>query len=181
MSESSDKTAMGQSFFSHAIGMDKLGCIIDLSQERQNNSLASEFSRTMANLLAKNNSKIVCLDAANSKKSFSLDVQQNFASDQSDLDAKGISDKNILSFNDEEGMIAAGEINRIKSKYSEYDKIICALGTKIGDLTKFKFIEQCDFYILIGRSFSFDEQTYKKFSNTLWEKEKKCLGFFMID
>jgi len=78
-------------------------------------------------------------------------------------------------------MIAAGEVNKIKSKYSDYDKIICALGTKVGDLTKFKFIEQCDFYILIGRSFGFDEQTYRKFSNTVWEKEKKCLGFFLID
>ena len=54
-------------------------------------------------------------------------------------------------------------------------------GIKISDLTKFEFIEKCDFYILIGRSFGFDEQTYKKFSNTVWEKEKKCLGFFLID
>ena len=78
-------------------------------------------------------------------------------------------------------MIEAGEIKKIKKKYSDYDKIICAMGAEIGDLTKFKFIEQCDFYILIGRSFQFDEYTYKKFSNTVWEKEKKCLGFFLID
>ena len=78
-------------------------------------------------------------------------------------------------------MISAGEVNKIKNKYSGYDKIICALGTEIGDLTKFKFVDQCDFYILIGRSFHFDEYTFKKFSNTIWEKEKKCLGFFLID
>ena len=181
MGDRSDETLISQSFFSHAMGTGKLGCIIDLSQKRQNNSLASEFSKTIANLLAKNNSKIVCLDASTSKKPFSSNAQENFASDQSNPNVKGISTKNILSFNDEDGMIAAGDINKIKSKYSEYDKIICALGTKIGDLTKFEFIEQCDFYILIGRSFGFDEQTYKKFSNTAWEKEKKCLGFFLID
>ncbi len=181
MGERSDETLIGQSFFSHAMGMDKLGCIIDLSQKRHNNSLASEFSKTIANLLAKNNSKIVCLDTLTSKKPFSSSSQENFASDQSNLNVKENSGKHILSFNDEDGMIAAAEVSKIKSKYSEYDKIICALGTKIGDLTKFKFIEQCDFYILIGRSFGFDEQTYKKFSNTLWEKEKKCLGFFLID
>ena len=78
-------------------------------------------------------------------------------------------------------MISGGEVKEIKNKYSDYDKIVCALGAEIGDLTKFKFIEQCDFYILIGRSFCFDEYTYKKFSNTVWEKEKKCLGFFLID
>ena len=172
---------IGQSFFSHAMGMDKLGCIIDLSQKKDNYLLASEFSKIIANLLASDNSKIVCLDASPAKKSFSASQQKNFVPDLGNLNVKGISDKNILSFNDEDGMIAAGEVNKIKSKYSDYDKIICALGTKIGDLTKFKFIEQCDFYILIGRSFHFDEYTYKKFSNTVLEKEKKCIGFFLID
>ncbi len=181
MGAKSDENVIDQSFFSHAMGMDKFGCIIDLSQKRQNNSLASEFSKTIANLLAKSNSKIVCLDASTNKKTFSPNAHENFASDQNKLNVKEISGKNILSFNDEDGMIAAGEVNKIKSKYSEYDKIICALGAKIGDLTKFEFIEKCDFYILIGRSFGFDEQTYKKFSNTVWEKEKKCLGFFLID
>ena len=131
--------------------------------------------------MAADNSKIACLDASPSKKPFSASKQKSFEPDHGNLNLKGISGKNILCFNDEDGMIAAGEVNKIKSKYSDYDKIICALGTKVGDLTKFKFIEQCDFYILIGRSFGFDEQTYRKFSNTVWEKEKKCLGFFLID
>ncbi len=78
-------------------------------------------------------------------------------------------------------MISSGEIKKIKNKYLDYDKIVCALGAEIGDLTKFKFIEHCDFYILIGRSFHFDEYTYAKFSNTVWEKDKKCIGFFLID
>ena len=52
-------------------GMGKLGCIIDLSQKGQSNSLASEFSKTVASLLATDNSKIVCLDASPSKKLFS--------------------------------------------------------------------------------------------------------------
>ena len=181
MGERSDKNVIDQSFFSNAIGMGKLGCIIDLSQKRQSHFLASEFSKSIANLLATDNSKIVCLDTSLSKKPFSNSAQKNFVSDGSDPNAKGILNKNILSFIDESDIIGAGETNEIKSKYSEYDKIICALGAEIGDLTKFKFIEQCDFYILIGRSFHFDEYTYKKFSNTIWEKEKKCLGFFLID
>ena len=32
--------------------MGKLGCIIDLSQKGQNNSLASEFSKAVANLIS---------------------------------------------------------------------------------------------------------------------------------
>ena len=130
---------------------------------------------------ATNNLRIACLDASPSKKPFSASPQQNFVSAHGKLNVKGILDENVLSFNDEDGMITGGEINKIKSKYSEYDKIICTLGAEIGELTKFTFIEKCDFYILIGRSFSFDEYTYKKFSNTVWEKEKKCLGFFLID
>ena len=86
--------------------------------------------------------------------------------------------KIFLSFNDEDGFLDAGEIKKIKNKYSECDKIICALGKDVADLTKFKFIEQCDFYILIGRSFQFDEYTFKKFSNTVWEKEKNVSDFF---
>ena len=89
--------------------------------------------------------------------------------------------KNILLINDEDGLVSGGEIGKIKNKYSEHDKIVCALGAEIGDLTKYKFIEQCDFYILIGRSFQFNEFTFKKFSNTVLEKENKCLGFFLID
>ena len=48
MGERSDETVIGQSFFSHTMGIGKLGCIIDLSQKRQNNSLASEFSKIIA-------------------------------------------------------------------------------------------------------------------------------------
>ncbi len=181
MAERPDQTAIGQSFFSHAKGMGKLGCIIDISQERQSHLLASEFSKTITNLLAADNSKIVRLDPLPSKKPFSYSAQKNFVSDDGDLNVEGVLNKNILSFNDEDGMISGGEVKEIKNKYSDYDKIVCALGAEIGDLTKFKFIEQCDFYILIGRSFHFDEYTYKKFSNTVWEKEKKCLAFFLIN
>ena len=181
LGERSIETVIGQSFFSHAMEMGKLGCIIDLSQKRESHLLASEFSKAVANLLAADNLKIVCLDALPSEQALSSSAKRNLASDQGFPNVKGISGKNILSFNDVDGMIGAGEINKIKSKYSECDKILCALSSEIGDLTKFKFVEQCDFYILIGRTLSFDEHTYKKFSNTAWEKEKKCLGFFLID
>ncbi len=180
MSERSDETVIGQSFFSHTMGIGKLGCIIDLSQKRQNNSIVSEFSKTIANLLATDNSKIVCLDNSQSKKPFFSNAQQNSASDHSNHNVKAILNKNVSYFDDEDGIIGSGEIKKIENKYSDYDKIVCALGSDISDLTKFKFIEHCDFYILIGRSFHFDEYTYKKFSNTVWEKEKKCLGFFLI-
>ena len=180
MAERADESMIGQSFFSDALGVGKLGCVIDLSQKRKNNSLASEFSKTVAGLLATDNSKIVCLNTSPSKKPFSSSAQK-ISFEHSEQNAQDISSKSILMFNDEDGMIGAGEANKIKNKYSGYDKIICGLGTEIGDLTKFKFVEQCDFYILIGRSFHFDEYTLKKFSNTVWEKEKKCLGFFLID
>ena len=181
ITERSYESMIDQSFFSDALGVGKLGCVIDLSQKRQSNSLASEFSKTIVNLLATNYSKIVCLDSSPVKKPFSAVAHKNFDSELAKYDVKGGSSKNISLFNDEDGLISAGEANKIKNKYPGYDKIICALGTKIGDLTKFKFVEQCDFYILIGRSFHFDEYTFKKFSNTVWEKEKKCLGFFLID
>ena len=181
MGERSDETVISQSFFSHTKGIGKLGCIIDISKKINNNSLAAVFSKTITKLLATDNSKIVCLESSPIEKPFSVSAQRNLSSDHSDLNVQGNLSKNILSFIDEGGIIGAGEINKIKSKYSEYDKIVCVLSAEIGDLTKFKFIEQCDFYILIGRSFHFDEYTYKKFSNTVWEKEKKCLGFFLID
>mgnify|MGYP001295417185 CR=1 FL=1 len=144
--------------------------------------MASKFSKTFASLLATDSSKIVCLDAPPRDNSLaSSSLQKNYSSDHRDFNAKDTFVKNISMFNDVEDMIGSCEIKKIKNKYSEYDKIICALGAQIGDLAKFKFIEQCDFYILIGRSFHFDEYTFKKFSNTVWEKEKKCLGFFLID
>ena len=179
--ERSDQTVIGQSFFSHAMGMGKFGCIIDISQKRQNHLLASEFSKTIANLLSTDNPKIVCLDTAPIKKPFSNSAQENFVPNRSGQNFQEILSKSTSTIINEEDMISAGEVKEIKNKYSDYDKIICTLGAEIGDLTKFKFIEQCDFYILIGKSFHFDEYTYKRFSNTVWEKEKKCLGFFLID
>ncbi len=181
MGERSDVTVISQSFFSLTRQMGNFGCVIDLSQKKRNDSLASKFSSAFATFLATDSSKIVCLDASPSKTSLSdASLQKNYSSDHRDFDAQGILRKNILRFDDKDDIILAGEIKKIKNEYSEYDKIICSLGAQIGDLTKFKFIEQCDFYILIGRSFQFDEYTYKKFSNTVWEKEKKCLGFFLI-
>ncbi len=181
MGQRSDETVIGQSFFSHTIGGGKLGCIIDLSKKLNEISISSEFSKAIANLLAADNSKIVCLDSSPSKSSFFASSPKNFESNLSDHNPKGFLSKGTLAFIDEEGMLSAGEVKEIKNKYSDYDKIVCALGAEIGDLTKFKFMEQCDFYILIGRSSHFDEYDYRKFSNTVWEKEKKCLGFFMID
>ena len=50
---------------------------------------------------------------------------------------------------------------------------------KVGDLTKFNFIEQCDFYILIGRSFQFDEhKSLKSFLTVFWRKKKNVSDFF---
>tara|TARA_B100001248_G_C27380478_1_gene456676 strand:- start:1568 stop:2113 length:546 start_codon:yes stop_codon:yes gene_type:complete len=181
MGAGSNETLITQSFFSKFKELGQLGCIIDLSQKGQSNSLASEFSKTFAGLMATDNSKIVCLDTLPNKKPFPSISSQNLASDHSNLNVQGILSKNILSVYDEDDMIGSGELKKIKSKYSEHGKIICALGSETDDLTKFKFIEQCDFYILIGRSFQFDEFTYQKFSNNDWEKEKKCLGFFLID
>ena len=181
MGESSYKTLLSQSFFSKLKQSGKLGCVIDLSQKRQSNSLASEFSKIFAGLLATDNSKIVCLDTSPRKKAFPSSSSQNLASDNSNLSVQGILSKNILSVYDTDNIISSGEFKKIKSKYSEHGKIICALGAEIDDLTKFKFIEQCDFYILIGRSCQFDDFTYKKFSNNDLGKETKCLGFFLID
>ena len=62
----------------------------------------------------------------------------------------------IIMTNNEDELIGASEIKKIKNKYSDFEKIICALGAETGDVTKFKFIEKSDFYILIGKSFHFD-------------------------
>ena len=82
--------------------------------KKENDLLASEFSETIANLLAAENSKIVCLDASPSKKPFSASTQNNFVSDGSDLMLKEFRPKIFYPFNDEDGMIEAGEINKIK-------------------------------------------------------------------
>ena len=174
-------TAISQSFFSRAQGIGKCGCIIDISQKKLSNSLASKFSKIIASLLAANSSKIARLDTPISKNSFTASLGKYIVSQNSDRDFQGTQDRGISTFNDDEGLIGASEITKIKNKYSDYDKIICVLGAEISDLTKFKFIEQCDFYILIGRSFQFDEYTFTKFSNTVWNKEQKCLGFFLVN
>ena len=46
MGKTSDKTAISQSFFSRAMEMGKLGCIVDISQKGKS-SLASEFSKVL--------------------------------------------------------------------------------------------------------------------------------------
>ena len=97
MGESSNKTVISQSIFSLTTDMGKLGCVIDLSQKGQSNSLASEFSKAVASLFATDNSKIVCLGESRSKKPFSVSSQNNFASDHSSGKFQGILNKNILT------------------------------------------------------------------------------------
>ena len=48
MSKRSDESVISQSFFSRAKEAGKLGCIIDLSQKKQNSSLASMFFKATA-------------------------------------------------------------------------------------------------------------------------------------
>ena len=78
-------------------------------------------------------------------------------------------------------MIEAGEISKIKSKFGDFDTILCLLSNQVSDLIRFNFIEKSDFFVLIGLSAQFDEYKLEKFSNELWEREKKCAGFFLID
>ena len=97
MGEKSDKTVISQSFFSRTMGKGKLGCIIDISQKRLKNSLASDFSKTVASLLATNNSKLVCLDPSPSTKPFSAGSQKNLASNSGISDVQGISNERIFT------------------------------------------------------------------------------------
>ena len=180
-SERSDKTEIDQSFFSHAKQAGSLGCIIDLSQKTKNNSLALTFFKSIASFLVADGTKIVYLDDLQNNKAFSAKSEENFISDRKVLDAQSGLNKHIFILNDEDDIINLGNVNQVKTKYSEFDKIICALDKDVADRVKFKFIEQCDFYILIGKSFQFDEYTFKKFAHTNLEKENKCLGCFLID
>ena len=82
---------------------------------------------------------------------------------------------------DEEPLSNVVDLLKIKKKYDEYDKVLITLDCDVGDLTKFRFMEQCDFYILIGRSNQIDEFKCRKFFSNMWERDKKCLGFFLID
>ena len=128
----SDETVISQSFFSLTREMGKLGCIIDLSEKKLNNSMASKFSKTFASILATDGSKIVCLDTSLSNASLSgASLQKNYSSDRGDFNDQDSLRKNISIFNDENNMIVSGEIKKIKNKYSEYDNIICALGAQI--------------------------------------------------
>ncbi len=181
INEKSNETMISQSFFSRAKEVGPLGCIIDLSQKAQNNSLASTFFKSIASSLATDGNKIVYLDSLQGKKMFFANREKSTIPDRRIQDSQDVLDKHVFTLNDKDGIISAGNIEQIKIKYSGYDKIICGLGTEVGDLIKFKFIEQCDFYILIGKSSQFDENTYKKFAHTNLEKEKKCLGCFLID
>ena len=47
MGERSDKTVISQSFFSHAMEMGKLGCIIDLSQKGKTILLLQSFLKPL--------------------------------------------------------------------------------------------------------------------------------------
>ena len=123
MGETSDKTAISQSFFSHAMEMGKLGCVIDISQKGKSNSLASEFSKVVARLIATDNSKLVCLDPSPSTKPFSAGLQKNLMSDHSDLNVQEISSENISSFNDEDGFLGAGEIKKLKTNIQSMKKL----------------------------------------------------------
>ena len=93
------------------------------------------------------------------KKIFSAKSEENFIPDGKVLDSQSDLNEHIFILNDKDDLINSGKIKEIKTKYTECDKIICALGKDVADRLKFKFIEQCDFYILIGRSFQFDEYT----------------------
>ena len=181
VSKNLNETVINQAVFSNCKEKGNFGCVIDLSRKKKNSSLSATFSRAVANLLAVDNKKIACLEIVPLKKSTSLNLHQKFLSNSNTHEGQGIVNGNVTIFKDENGLIGAGQVEEIKKNYSEFNKIICAMDSEVGDLTKFKFIEECDFYILIGRSSQFNEYNCKKFSNNVWEREKKCLGFFLID
>ena len=182
MRDNPGEAHISQSFFSDTKGKGKLGCVIDLSQKTsRDNSYATTFTKAFAKLLVADNTKVICLESLPTRKPFLSNALKSFKPNSSYRDAQDIADKGSLTLTNEDILIRAGEVKSIKEKYSEYDKIICSVDSEVDDLTKFKFIEECDFYILIGKSFYADEYNCKKFSNSVWEKEKKCLGFFLIN
>ena len=178
-----DETVLSQSVYSNTQETGALGCVIDISGNKgSDGSLASNFAASLGSLIAVDSKKVACLEPLQSKTQF-LDPFQLVKTSQlgksSTID--GATSNLTFMVADDEGLIDSGEISKIKKKYANYDKVLCALGAGIGDITKFNFIQRCDFYVLIGKSAQINERDFQKFSNKVWERGKKCLGFFLID
>ncbi len=180
MKEIVSESAISKSVFSNAKNFEKLGCIVDLSKRKnRNKSLAKTFTEAFGNLLAVGGTKIVCLHNT-------IDKGLSFSKNQLDASFQtkkfnSLESKGTLVLEEEEGLIETIDLSSIKKRYADFNKILCALDCDVVDPTKFNFIEKCDFYVLIGKSFEINEFMCNKFLNKAWEREKKCLGFFLVD
>ena len=94
--------------------------VLLIFHKRKSNSLASEFSKVVARLIATDNSKLVCLDSSPNTKLFLL-VHRKIYSDLATLMSRNFSE-NISSFNDGDGFLAA-EIKKLKTNMQSMKKL----------------------------------------------------------
>lgn len=159
----------------------QFGCIIDLSRSSHSNTLSAKLvSNSLSELFNKNNESVALINLKMDKF-----IDPIFSKEQKDSGQQSISE-GILSDNlkqlnkDIAYPIDIEELSKVQTECKIFDRVLLPLSCVIDDLTKLEMLDKCDFYIFIGKTAQCDELAIKRFSNKTWEREKKCLAFFLI-
>ena len=172
---------ISQTVFSKLANAGKIGCVMDLSSNKTDkDEIPLLFSTYIGKLFSKKKIGVIRRERNNFKALSPTEQKQSHVGNDTIGTGKNLNDYKVNIFDDENNWLQDGDLESIQKEYADFDKIFCALGSNISDMRKFEVIEKCDFYLLVGRRGIVTEHDIKKFSNEVLEKEKKCIGFFLI-
>ena len=173
-----DNPIFSQPFFGKLSTCGQVGCVIDISREKFSiNSVSTLVSVCLGNMLSEKSLNVICLNPA-LKTQAPIPFSQ-IAKSSNLNPTLGESRPTILE--DKNGFIESANFSGLKKEFSSFDKILCSLGSNVTSMKIFEMLDKCDFYVLIGKVAQIDEHTLKNFSNETLEREKKCLGLFLIN
>jgi len=168
------------SFYSHLREQGKTGCIIDISNRSlMDSSISDDLTLFVGKLLAREDISLLCI---------------NNRFDQP-LDLRNENGENLyIRYNPElETEKRKGKVS-VKSEFNKFfnpenlpskrlidqnfDKVLVSVDNRQNELIKLNLIENCDFFLLIGRLGRFNVSKIENYVQGT--QSKKCVGFFLI-
>ncbi len=177
---SSISSNMDLGFFNAFKSRGKIGCFIEVGEKTfMDKDLSVAVPVIFSKLLSSSNSKTYCIAKKFEENSDKV-AKQNFEINRGEEENKRRPDF-VVTSEKEMNLIEGMELFPLSSGYEEFDRIFIAANKNLKFQAKFYLIENCDFFVLVGKAGYFGKKHLDQFITDQKLFNNKCLGFVLVD
>ncbi len=172
-------TFVDMGFFNAIKNKGKTGCFIEVGEKGfLDKDLSASVSLVFAKFLSNFRHKTICIGNRFKEKSDQI-VKDSFELHS----VKGNDKKNasVVTSEKEMDLIDGMQFFPLSSEYQEFDRVFIAANKSRKFQVKFHLIENCDFFVLVGKAGYFRKEHLDQFISDKKLFNDKCLGFVLVD